>query len=429
MSAVRGIRTSVVVAAALLLAACTETIVDVIDVDEVAIEMPAGAIVPGQSVQLNGKLMGLGGENLTGRTVAWSSSNAAVATVSGTGLLTGVAPGLTEIAATTEGVRGALPLVVNFPAPTLTEVAPTTVAINQPVVITLKGTGFLSGTVGRLNGTAKATTVVSGTELRMSVGAEDVRVAGAVEITVFNPTPGGGISQKMTLTAVSPCELSVPIAVGQSINADLSAADCARSGGYWSDRYRLTITSTTTVSITHISSAFDAMLFLYDAGDRMIASDDDGGGALNSRLNTTLQPGTYYAVASSFDRNATGAYALTVREAVPPCVLTSASAGIAPGQTVNGTIAATDCTVGPGWPADVYRFTLATARSVTVTQTGTGYQPFVLIANSTGVYIGGGTSVNPSTSVLTMPLQPGTYFVVVTGDGGATGPYTVTMAP
>jgi uncharacterized protein YjdB len=49
---------------------------------------------------------------LTGRTVTWASSNTAVATVSSTGSVTGVAAGTANITATSEGVTGSAPLTV-----------------------------------------------------------------------------------------------------------------------------------------------------------------------------------------------------------------------------------------------------------------------------------------------------------------------------
>src|SRR6266581_3274303 len=68
---------------------------------------PASASVPvGQTVQLAATPKDANGNPLTGRTVTWASSNSAVGTVNGSGLVTGVVAGSTTITATSEGQSG-----------------------------------------------------------------------------------------------------------------------------------------------------------------------------------------------------------------------------------------------------------------------------------------------------------------------------------
>src|SRR5205085_11676130 len=52
----------------------------------------------------------------------------------------------------------------------------------------------------RVNGAARTTTFVSSTELTASIPATDTAATGTPNITVFNPTPGGGTSNAQTLT-------------------------------------------------------------------------------------------------------------------------------------------------------------------------------------------------------------------------------------
>src|SRR5439155_221985 len=66
--------------------------------------LPGSASVrTGQTTQLSVVLRDAGGNALTGRTVTWGSSNAGTASVSSTGLVTGVAGGTATITATSEG--------------------------------------------------------------------------------------------------------------------------------------------------------------------------------------------------------------------------------------------------------------------------------------------------------------------------------------
>src|SRR5881409_2775585 len=79
---------------------------------------PATASVPaGQGVQLTATLKDANGNTLTGRTVTWSSSNTAVATVSGSGLVSGVVAGSATITATSEGQSGTSAITVTQPSP------------------------------------------------------------------------------------------------------------------------------------------------------------------------------------------------------------------------------------------------------------------------------------------------------------------------
>ena len=76
----------------------------------------------GATVQLTATLRDAAGNVLTGRAVAWSSSNTSTATVSGTGLVTGVAAGPATITATSETKSGAAVVTVTA-APSSSECA------------------------------------------------------------------------------------------------------------------------------------------------------------------------------------------------------------------------------------------------------------------------------------------------------------------
>jgi uncharacterized protein YjdB len=81
---------------------------------------PASASVPaGQTVQLTATPKDASGAPLSGRTVTWSSDNTAVATVSSSGLVTGVAVGTATITATSEGKNGTAAMTVTPPSATV----------------------------------------------------------------------------------------------------------------------------------------------------------------------------------------------------------------------------------------------------------------------------------------------------------------------
>jgi glucose/arabinose dehydrogenase len=81
-------------------------------VTSVTVAAPQATVQVGQSVQLTATARDPGNIVLEGRSFEWSTSNGAVASVSATGLVTGVAPGPAEITATAEGVPGSIVITV-----------------------------------------------------------------------------------------------------------------------------------------------------------------------------------------------------------------------------------------------------------------------------------------------------------------------------
>ena len=79
---------------------------------------PSDARVPsGGTVQLGATARDRAGQALPGRAVTWASSTQRVATVSATGLVTGVAPGSARITASSDGRRAVATVTVTAPVP------------------------------------------------------------------------------------------------------------------------------------------------------------------------------------------------------------------------------------------------------------------------------------------------------------------------
>ena len=95
------------------------------------------------------------------------------------------------------------------PAPQITSLSPDqAVAGGAEFTLTVNGSGFIDGTgsdrsVVHWNGSPRATTFVSSTQLTATIPASDVATAGTANVTVFNPAPGGGTSN----TATSPSRI------------------------------------------------------------------------------------------------------------------------------------------------------------------------------------------------------------------------------
>lgn len=110
-----------------LAVSCNSDVLKVIDVAVVEIQGLPGEMQAGSTVQLTATPKDDRGNRLTGRDIAWNSSNPGVASVSGNGSLTGLAAGSATITASSEG-KSASGTV------TITPVPVASVVINPPTV-------------------------------------------------------------------------------------------------------------------------------------------------------------------------------------------------------------------------------------------------------------------------------------------------------
>src|SRR5438105_4186179 len=90
-------------------------------VASVAVAPPTASLIVGDTVRLAATVKDASGNVLSARVVTWASSNPAVATVSGTGLVTGVRADAQQvmITATSETVSGSAGVTVTAPEPTV----------------------------------------------------------------------------------------------------------------------------------------------------------------------------------------------------------------------------------------------------------------------------------------------------------------------
>ncbi len=85
------------------------------------------------------------------------------------------------------------------PVPAFTTLAPNNiVAGGAGFTLTVTGSGFVRASTVHWNGTPRATTFVSESELTATITTADVAAMGLVPVTVVAPTPGGGTSPAQT---------------------------------------------------------------------------------------------------------------------------------------------------------------------------------------------------------------------------------------
>ena len=80
------------------------------------------------------------------------------------------------------------------PVPSIYSVSPTSSNLNSNTTITVSGTNFVMGSVIRFNNVEKPTTYLNSGTLRAQLNSYELSNTGSFPISVYNPGPGGGIS-------------------------------------------------------------------------------------------------------------------------------------------------------------------------------------------------------------------------------------------
>jgi hypothetical protein len=92
--------------------------------------------------------------------------------------------------------------------------------------LTVNGTGFVSGSTVYWNGSPRATTFVSSSQLTAGINAADIAVASTPTVTVVNPAPGGGRSN-IVLFSVTTNTPSILLAETDYLTGSRSQATAA----------------------------------------------------------------------------------------------------------------------------------------------------------------------------------------------------------
>ncbi len=113
-------------------------------------------------------------------------------------------------------------LTVNTAAPTITSVFPSTLPVSQnPVTITIRGSGFYSSTVAGLSGLTAplATKLLSSNALLATIPASELATPTTLNLFVTNPPPGGSSTMFSVPVADTPVLLASVNAASYSTNS------------------------------------------------------------------------------------------------------------------------------------------------------------------------------------------------------------------
>ncbi len=178
------------------------------------------------------------------------------------------------------------------PLPSVSSLSPdNTLVGGADFTLTVNGSGFISSSVIRWNGSDRTTTFVSSVQLTATVPASDIAAAGTAQVTVFTPSPGGGTSNAATFAINNPLpdvsSLTPPsLLVGGAdftltVNGSSFIAD---SVVQWNGTDR----TTTFVSATELQAAIPAADIAVAGTAQVTVVNPAPGGGTSSALTVTI---------------------------------------------------------------------------------------------------------------------------------------------
>jgi hypothetical protein len=145
---------------------------------------------------------------VTSSVVRWNGANRPTTYISPTQVTAAISAADIAVAGTAQvtvvnpapggGTSNAQTATILNPVPTISSLNPGSGSVGgSGFVLTVTGTNFVTNSVVRWNGADRPTTYVSPTQVTAAIPATDLLTAGTARVTVFNPPPGGGLSNSM----------------------------------------------------------------------------------------------------------------------------------------------------------------------------------------------------------------------------------------
>jgi hypothetical protein len=190
------------------------------------------------------------------------------------------------------------------------------------------GSGFVPSSVVRWNGSDRTTTYVSGSELRAVIGAGDVASTGSASVTVFTPSPGGGLSAGLTFMVNPPAGPSASptveaTSVGVSAAAPSSIHVAALPSGVAAGK----------LLVACIAGDGAITAFTWPAGWTEISDSDQANVVLSCgyRIANGTEGASFSVTSTGNDRSRYFAHSITQHDpSTPPAVATVVGSGTAP---------------------------------------------------------------------------------------------------
>ncbi|MCX6693590.1 MAG: DUF3344 domain-containing protein [Methanomicrobiales archaeon] len=231
------------------------------------------------------------------RTTSYTSSTNLTATINpadiataGTGLVNVFNPGPGWVSNTVQ-----FQVTAQNPVPSIAGISPTSKNCGDTsFTLTVTGTNFINGSKVRWNGVEKTTTYGSATTLTAQITAADIAAAGTPEVTVVNPTPGGGTSNVVSFTVNSNPAPSLSAITPTHIMAGTDGFTLTVSGTNFNEkttiRWRGVDRETTYLSATSLSTEIYTEDLTEDVTIAVTVFNPPCGGGASTAITFTIDP-------------------------------------------------------------------------------------------------------------------------------------------
>jgi hypothetical protein len=201
----------------------------------------------------------------------------------------------------------------------------------------------------------------------------------------------------LLVVATTTLDAQQRITMGQTIQGTLDSGSLKLDDGSYYNLIRYDSPGNETIVILYQSSDFDAYLMLGTLNDgafESIASDDDGGGGTDSRIEHTLtDAGTYYIRANTLGADETGSYTLSLQRdgASAPVTATRTSTGsirnLPIGETISEELTAENEMLQDSSYAQRYRVQLVNGQQVQITLQGDDFDAYLMLLDDEGTIV------------------------------------------
>jgi uncharacterized protein (TIGR03437 family) len=198
------------------------------------------------------------------------------------------------------GVSSALLFTVNpLPAPAISSLIPGGATLGGPdFLLTVNGSGFVAASVVRWNGAGRPTAFLSGTQVQASIPASDLAAAGFAQITVFNPAPGGGVSNSAAFLISNPVPVITSLDPASMPAGGTGFTLTVSGSGFVSNsivRWNGTARPTTFVSSTRLQATIVAADIAASGAAQVTVFNPNPGGGSSSVAAFTIAPAPVFS--------------------------------------------------------------------------------------------------------------------------------------
>ena len=230
------------------------------------------------------------------------------------------------------------------------------------------------------------------------------------------------------------CEAVIRHTIGETVTGSIRTTDCGSPDdeGYIDlYQFRQAASGPVSVMLDVPGSSVTMGIVLFDTDENVIDFGRVEPGE-QFAVGGTLDEGTYFIVIIAASPGAQSTYsfnsARSIRFTGPPFLNCTVAQTYTFGATVNGTLGTGDCVTPDGAYIDRHQFTLATARTVTITMTSDEVDSFLYLFDAQGAMLARNDDQGIETfdSRISVSLPAGTYAIGASAyDQFEAGAYTL----